>query len=363
MWLEKNAAKIRKAKFNNQSSTVNDLFQEIRDSLDVPISHSDRQRYANVQRELDELGMTNLSSNEPANSSQGTSNARGPKFGPQAGISAGQSTKDYGRKIALLIGVSDYKYLPTYEEASRNDELADLQFAEKDARDFAELINNSEILGPGWEVHLLAGKQATEVAIGDKIDELFAGALNEQDLIYFFFAGHGRNNPSNNRDIRLLAWDSDPSKNRAGINYSSLRDNFFNANAGYGVAFIDACRSGSVGFGRGADRPDQDLLGNVYAQRPTKVIFTAGSGTQRAFEDPQLQNGVFTHYLLRGMRGEADNKDQDEFVDLQELEQFVADNVSKHTRDHPKMARQIPRLFDPTGLYADRFPIAIRSPQ
>lgn len=286
--------------------------------------------------------------------------SRGPVLGYQTGVTEGRRDGDYGRKIALVVGVSDYEHLPSRDEATRATELSDLEYAEKDASDFADALEQEDIFGTGWKIHRLIGKDATEDAIEQKIDEVFAGSLRNNDLVYFFFAGHGRVNPINSRDVRLLAYDSDDDNPRAGIEYASFQRNFFGARAGYAVAFIDACRSGSIGFGRGADRPDQDLLGNVTAVEPTKVIFTAGSGSQRAFEDPNLKNGVFTHYLIRGLNGEARNDDDDHFVDLIELEEFVADEVSRHTALHPQMKRQTPRIFDSDGLYPDRFPLAIR---
>jgi uncharacterized caspase-like protein len=223
------------------------------------------------------------------------------------------------------------------------------------------MLEDGRAAGDDWEVHALIGPDATERAVETALDEVFAGPVRENDLVYFFFAGHGRVNPLNQRDVRLMVYDSDPQHNRAGISYAEFRRVFFDSNAGYAVAFIDACRSGAIDISRGSGRPDQDLLGGVQEHAPTKVIITSGSGPQRAFEDPDLGHGVFTYYLRRGLAGEAADKDTDVYVDLGELDDFLRREVAEYTTNNSRMARQTPMVWYGDNLNSINFPLAIRN--
>jgi hypothetical protein len=287
--------------------------------------------------------------------------ARG-EFGPQTEVVAGKRAAEYGKKIAVVIGVSDYQFMSSEGSgAGLPDELNDLRFAESDALSFVEMLRNEAVAGGKWEVRSLTGDEATEQSVGTLLDEVFAGPLRERDLLYFFFAGHARVNPLNARDVRLMLYDSDPKLNRAGISYTEVRRSFLESTAGYAVAFVDACRSGSIEIARGSGRPDQDLLGGLQEIAPAKVIITAGSGSERAFEDPDLGHGVFTHFLLRGLGGEAADSDRDMFVDLDELEGFLGQEVAGYTANHPRMSRQRPRVWYEGDLNAGRFPLAVRN--
>jgi uncharacterized caspase-like protein len=48
-------------------------------------------------------------------------------------------------------------------------------------------------------------------------------------------------------------------------------------------------------------------------------------------ELPELGHGIFTYYLVQGLRGAADG-DRDGIVTLQELYKYVEQQVSRHSR-------------------------------
>jgi len=63
------------------------------------------------------------------------------------------------------------------------------------------------------------------------------------------------------------------------------------------------------------------------------LTFSASDVNQLSQEDKRWGggHGVFTHYLLEGLRGKADFN-QDQMVRLGELTQYVSDNVRRETR-------------------------------
>ena len=63
-----------------------------------------------------------------------------------------------------------------------------------------------------------------------------------------------------------------------------------------------------------------------------KIIAFAGSkGNQISSSYPEKEHGLFTYYLLKGLRGPADT-DNDKTITLGELYSYVTTNVSKVSR-------------------------------
>ena len=73
------------------------------------------------------------------------------------------------------------------------------------------------------------------------------------------------------------------------------------------------------------------------------TVFFASNTTQLAYEHPEHQNGLFTYYLLKGLRGEADNGDKK--LTIAELHSYVQKNVEDTTKALYSDLPQIPILF------------------
>ena len=73
------------------------------------------------------------------------------------------------------------------------------------------------------------------------------------------------------------------------------------------------------------------------------TVFYASNTTQLAYEHPDLQNGLFTYFLLKGLKGEADNGDKS--LTISELHNYVQKNVEDTTKALYNDLPQIPLLF------------------
>tara|TARA_Y100000590_G_scaffold85898_1_gene96163 strand:+ start:2901 stop:7736 length:4836 start_codon:yes stop_codon:yes gene_type:complete len=69
----------------------------------------------------------------------------------------------------------------------------------------------------------------------------------------------------------------------------------------------------------------------------------ASNINQLSYTHPDANNGVFTYYLLRGLRGEADNGDKS--VTVAELHDFISKNVQDTTAKLYADLPQVPLLF------------------
>ena len=68
------------------------------------------------------------------------------------------------------------------------------------------------------------------------------------------------------------------------------------------------------------------------------MLFLSSRTNETSRENPYGRNGQFTRYLLRGLKGGADNN-RNRIVEAKELFDFVAVNVAKATKgkQHPVM--------------------------
>jgi uncharacterized caspase-like protein len=116
------------------------------------------------------------------------------------------------------------------------------------------------------------------------------------------------------------------------------------------VVFLDACYSGAAGGRTFASRRTRavnvdEAFHERLARAKGRAIITAARAAEVAVELSETGHGLFTYYLVQGLRGAAD-LDRDAVVTLQELYQYVEQRVSQHSRrvganQHPVMKGEL----------------------
>jgi hypothetical protein len=101
------------------------------------------------------------------------------------------------------------------------------------------------------------------------------------------------------------------------------------------VIFIDACRS--VAGARGGEKPRS--MADFKASEGMSVLLATKPGAF-SYEDPELSHGVFTYFLLEGMRGKAAGNDG--FISFGDLSRYVLVHVSEYAEK--KDEAQKPRI-------------------
>ncbi|MCB9641674.1 MAG: caspase family protein [Myxococcales bacterium] len=119
---------------------------------------------------------------------------------------------------------------------------------------------------------------------------------------------------------------------RSSLGFTRLLQRVRLAGASLRFVVVDACESGAmVQKGLTYRREGFEV---PFLQAPQtargEVILTATGRTERAHEDPRLKGGIFTHFLLSGLRGAAD-KDRDQRVTLAELYPYVYQRALQHS--------------------------------
>jgi len=235
---------------------------------------------------------------------------------------------------AVVIGINDYPKLPR------------LKYAVNDAEAFYRLLVEENRV-PAENVILLTNEQASLVNLRSTLGTRIKNAARESDMVIIFFAGHGateRDAASPDGDgleKYLLPFDADPADLYTTAMPMVEVARIFNRIRSERLVFIaDACYSGGSG-GRTISVADTRAnIGDGFLERVVggrgKVIITASSANEVSVEKDELQHGVFTYYLLEGLRGKAD-MDRDSMITVDEAYRYVYEQVPKATgqEQHP----------------------------
>jgi WD40 repeat protein len=248
----------------------------------------------------------------------------------------------------VAVGVSDYR-----------DARFRLDYADKDARDLADLLEGKRDRFGDVKVLRILNRDGTRENVLKARDFLKGARVDDQVVV--FFAGHGLLDSKLDYYFATADTDfSDPAKR--GLPYEAVEDLLDGTRARKKLLLMDTCHSGELdkedvradrsegvpegriktrSFRSGLTRLSPKVgLGNSYQllqemfadlRRGTgaAVIASAG-GAEYALESATWKNGVFTHALLRGLKGEAD-KNRDGRVQVSELRDFVEQEVRRLT--------------------------------
>ena len=201
----------------------------------------------------------------------------------------------------VAVGVSDY---PGTDK--------DLRLPANDAATVQYIYSKNS----NAESVLLTNSNATKSAVLSKLRSTFAKA-SENDIIVFFFSGHGSKGA-------FCAYD-------AQLPYSEIRQAMASSKAKNKMIFADACFSGKMRQGR-KNTAEQSF--NNY----NIMLFLSSRGNETSIERRDMKNGFFTSCLQKGLRGGADaNKDRT--ITARELFNYASTNVKTLSSDkqHPVM--------------------------
>jgi membrane-associated protease RseP (regulator of RpoE activity) len=266
--------------------------------------------------------------------------------GAIAGVVQAQGPGRRGEKYALLIGVR--KYDPT--------ELRSLPYSEADVTELADVLK-SRGYKPGNVVLMTQTVGAEEprflplaAHIRRELRLLLQGREPE-DIVLVALAGHGvqfRGDPEH----YFCPADTHLTDKSTLIALGEFYKELEASGAGLKVLLVDACRNDPLSD-NSRSRTVVDLESVTRPQVTTPpgsvaALFSCSAG-ERSFEYPELRHGVFFHFAIAALRGEADF-DGDRQVALEEVSLYTKGRVADFVR--AKLGeRQMPeRIGQERGL-------------
>lgn len=224
---------------------------------------------------------------------------------------AGPVMADGPRRYAVVIGINDYA----------DSKIPDLKYAESDAKSLYATLTNPKIgKFPKNNVTLLLGKAATPSAIKAAFWKL--RGIGKDDLVIIFYSGHGAKEGdeafwvTQNADHKALPATS--------LTNSEIRKYLRKIPTERMVILLDCCYAAST-VKKSLDDPSR-LFGDFHGKG--RVTIAGSAANQEALEYEDKKAGVFTHFLVGGLRGLADSN-TDGVVTFEELWGYLGENVRK----------------------------------
>ena len=222
---------------------------------------------------------------------------------------------------AVIVGISQYQH-------SGKNGLTNLIFADDDAKAFRRSLRNLS-----WSkshIKLLTNEKATKRNIEIALESWLSKA-GSNDQVVLFWAGHGFPDPEDPEKVYFACYDTDISIPATGYRMDNVRRSLEEKKARNVVLFADTCHSGKL-ITRSDGSRGISIVPNIKRQNvPKGWVFMVGADTDRqAIEHSSWSNGAFTHFLIKGLNGEADGFQsagaKDGIVTMGELKDYI--NIS-----------------------------------
>lgn len=247
----------------------------------------------------------------------------------------------------FCVGVSDYQ----------NSNLK-LNYATIDSDSVMNTIKNlSTRLFSESFTYSLKDSQATRSNILENFTEIKRNA-KEDDVLVFYFAGHGRLFHANNQDkFGLLPYDfKESNKDKAAITIQEISSLLDKVKAKKQLVVIDACQSGgAVKFYGSRGQLELEALKHLSNNSGFSLLASCRAN-QEARESKYLNHGIFTYSFLNALRGGADSLygDGNQITTVKEIDIYLQKMVPKLSESVLKR-QQYPQSYN----VGEDFPLTI----
>ena len=222
-------------------------------------------------------------------------------------------------KSAYAEGINIYALIVG---ASRYDHFESLKYTDDDAyRIYAFLKSPEGGAVPEDHIRILIDESAIAENIYKGLDDIIAMA-GPEDEVLVYLAGHGLQGS-------YIPTDSDGYRNK--VSYDDIKERLSSCVARQKVVIADACYAGSLLAAKTPMFESVDLFYKELSATAAGTAFLLSSKSEEySLESQGLRQGIFSHYLIEGLKGKADT-DANKLVTLDELYTYVYKNVRDYS--------------------------------
>jgi uncharacterized caspase-like protein len=230
-------------------------------------------------------------------------------------------SKPNKNSYAIVIGIENY-----------HQKLPKADFATHDAQTITEYLTKA--LGyPEENVVTLLNENATNVAMAKYFEKWMPNNVETGGTVFIYFSGHGAPNPKTS-DAYLVPYDGDPSFiDETGYSLKRMYAALGKLPAKEVIVALDSCFSGAGGrsvIAKGSRPLVMNLQNNVVLSKNITVL-SASSGDQTSSTYDEKGHGLFTYFLLKGIKNE-DVVKQDGSLKIDDLYGYVKPQVERVAR-------------------------------
>ncbi len=212
----------------------------------------------------------------------------------------------------VLVGVSRYTAMPS------------LKYTDDDAfklHSFYKSPAGGAL--PDEQIKILVDEDANKDNITKTLKEITSKA-NKQDMVMFFFSGHG---------ISGAFLPSDYDGRMQIVSHKEILDIMESSKAKSKVVIADACHSGSfTEKGESYEAALNHLYSAFNNSRGGTLLLLSSKAEETSIESNGLRQGVFSHFLIEGLKGKA-NMDNDDIITVEEAFEYIYTNVRQFTNN------------------------------
>ena len=214
---------------------------------------------------------------------------------------------------AIIIGVAAYSHMRR------------LQYTDDDAYKMYAFLKSPEGGAiPDERMNLMIDEKATKENIINGLRD-FSAKIGPDDVLIFYFSGHGEKN-------YLLPFDYDGMYNK--LSYQEVNSLLQQTKAKHKICLTDACHSGSMYAMKGSSSSDSYKNEfDVFGEKKDEIaILVSSQSNQKSVESTRLRQGTFSHFLIKGLKGESD-RNRDNIITVTELYNYVHRQVKSYTNN------------------------------
>ena len=222
---------------------------------------------------------------------------------------------------AVIIGIEQYRQ-----------KLPAADFATHDAQIMAEYL--IKVMGyPDENVVVLINDKASKSDFDKYLGRWLSNNVEKDSTVFIYFSGHGAPNP-NTGDAYLVPYDGDASFiDDTGYSLQRLYEQLGKLPAREIVVALDSCFSGAGGrsvMAKGA-RPFVMNLQSKFTLPRNVTVMAAAKSTQISSTYDEKGHGLFTYFLLKGIKNEDVIK-QDGSIKMDDLFGYIKPQVERIAR-------------------------------
>jgi ankyrin repeat protein len=235
---------------------------------------------------------------------------------------------------AIVIGIENYRQ-----------KLPRVDFAASDAKLVSDYL--SKAMGyPEENIITLLNENASYVDLAKYLEQWLANNVEKGGTVFVYYSGHGAPNPKTG-DAYLVPYDGDPVFiEKTGYSLKKMYEALGKLPAKEIIVALDSCFSGAGGRSVIAEgsRPLVMNLERSLTVSKNMTVMAAASGSQISSTYKEKGHGLFTYFLLKGIKNEDVIK-QDGSIAIKDLFTYVKPQVERIARKQYNN-EQTPQLIE-----------------
>lgn len=237
--------------------------------------------------------------------------------------------RDKGALYAVIVGIKTFK----------DPKIPPLTISDKDAADFHKFLKERENYFSKAQLTVLLNEKATRANVSKALRQDLRKA-GKDDVVIIYLSGHGAADPNLPNEYYFVTHDAQLDNLFASAVMMNDQNLFKGIDTDRVLLVADACHAG--GFSPGLQKSiakETDRFFSLFNNLDGRVSILSSKPDEKSYEEPRYGNSVFTHYLLKGLRGEANRGSKDGILTAKSIHDYVYNKTKDATNglQHPQL--------------------------